>query len=94
MLLMIVPYIINCLTHFVSAQIKKLEQAVPVQQEYIKQIISPGWMHETGARAWCTEKTQRDWVEREVGGGIRMGNTCKSMADKTHYDIVKQLASN
>ena len=21
------------------------------------------------ARAWCTGKTQRDWVEREVGGG-------------------------
>ena len=26
-------------------------------------------------------KTQRNWVEREVGGGIGMGNTCKSMAD-------------
>ena len=42
---------------------------------------SPGWMHETSARAWCTGKTQRDGVEREVGGGIGMGNTCKSMAD-------------
>ena len=29
----------------------------------------------------CTGKTQRDWVEREVGGGIGMGNTCNSMAD-------------
>ena len=38
-------------------------------------------MHETSARAWCTGKTQRDQVEREVGGGIGMGNTCKSMAD-------------
>ena len=47
----------------------------------VKQITSPGWMHETSARAWCTGKTQRDWVEREVGGGIRMGNTCNSMAD-------------
>ena len=46
-----------------------------------KQITSPGWMHETSARAWCTGKTQRDGVEREAGGGIRMGNTCKSMAD-------------
>ena len=35
----------------------------------VKQITSPGWMHETSARAWCTGKTQRDWVEREVGGG-------------------------
>ena len=47
----------------------------------VKQITSPGWMHETCARAWCTGKTQREQVEREVGGGIGMGNTCKSMAD-------------
>ena len=48
---------------------------------WVKQITSPGWMHETSARAWCTGKTQRDRVEKEVGGGIGMGNTCKSMAD-------------
>ena len=47
----------------------------------VKQITSPGWIHETSARAGCTGKTQRNWVEREVGGGIGMGNTCKSMAD-------------
>ena len=23
----------------------------------VKQITSPGWMHETSARAWCTGKT-------------------------------------
>ena len=46
----------------------------------VKQITSPGWMHETSARAWCTGKTQRDGVEREAGGGIGMGNTWKSMA--------------
>ena len=46
-----------------------------------KQITSPGGMHETSARTWCTGRTQRDQVEREVGGGIGMGNTCKSMAD-------------
>ena len=33
----------------------------------VKQITSPGWMHETSARGWCTGKTQRDWVERKVG---------------------------
>ena len=43
--------------------------------------VHTGWMHATRARAWCTGKTQRDWVEREVVGGIGMGNTCKSMAD-------------
>ena len=47
----------------------------------VKQITSPGWMHETSARGWCTGKTQRDGMEREVGGEIGMGNTCKSMAD-------------
>ena len=47
----------------------------------VKHITSPGWMYETSAQAWCTGKTQRDQVEREVGGGIGMGNTCKSKAD-------------
>ena len=51
----------------------------------VKQIISPGWMHETSTRAWCTGKTQRDRVEREVGGGIGMGNTCNSMADSCQF---------
>ena len=46
----------------------------------VKQITSLGWMHETSAQTWCTGKTQRDGMEREVGGGIGMGNTCKPMA--------------
>ena len=28
----------------------------------VKQITSPGWMHETSDRAWCTGKTQWYWV--------------------------------
>ena len=28
----------------------------------VKEITSPGWMHETSARAWCTGKTQRDRI--------------------------------
>ena len=51
----------------------------------VKEITSPGWMHETSVRAWCTGKTQRDRVEREVGGGIGMRNTCKSMADSCQF---------
>ena len=47
----------------------------------VKQVTSSGGMHETSAQAWCIGKTQRDWVEREVGGWIWMGDTCKSMAD-------------
>ena len=44
-------------------------------------IAVPGWMHETSAWGWCTGKTQRDEMEREVEGGIGVGNICKSMAD-------------
>ena len=29
----------------------------------VKEITSPGWMHETSARAGCTGKTQRDRME-------------------------------
>ena len=47
----------------------------------MKQIASPGWMHETSAQGWFTGKTQRDGMGKEVAGGIGMGNTCKSMAD-------------
>ena len=51
----------------------------------VKQITSPGWMHETSAQGWCPGKTQRDGMGREAGGGIGMGNTCKSMADSCQY---------
>ena len=73
------------------------ENSIETLLSRVKQITSPGWMHETSARAWCTGKTQRNQVEREVGVGvgIGMGNTCKSMAGscqhmtKKHYNIVK-----
>ena len=41
--------------------------------------------NKTSAWAWCPGKTERDWVESEVGWGIGMGNTCKSMADSCQY---------
>ena len=47
----------------------------------VKQITSPGWMHETSAQGRCTGKTPLDRNGREAGGRIGMGNTCKSMAD-------------
>ena len=47
----------------------------------VKQITSPGGMHETSTRTWCTGKTQKNQLERKVGGEIGMGNTCNSMAD-------------
>ena len=39
----------------------------------VKQVTSPGWMHETSAQGWCTGKTQRDGVGREAGGGSGWG---------------------
>ena len=39
----------------------------------VKQIASPGWMHETSAQGWCTGKTQRDGMGREVEGGSGWG---------------------
>ena len=42
----------------------------------VKQVTSPGWMHETSAQGWCTGRP------RGMGWrGRRMGNTCKSMTD-------------
>ena len=39
----------------------------------VKQITSPGWMHEISALGWCIGKTQRNGMERESGAGIGMG---------------------
>ena len=39
----------------------------------VKQITSPGWMHETSAQRLCTGKTQRDGMGREAGGGDQDG---------------------
>ena len=39
----------------------------------VKQITNPGWMHETSAQGWCTGKTQRDGMGREVEGGSGWG---------------------
>ena len=34
----------------------------------VKQIASPGWMHETSAQGWGTGMTQRDGMGRVVEG--------------------------
>ena len=39
----------------------------------VKQITSPGWMHETSAQGWCTGKTQRDGVGGRWEGGPGWG---------------------
>ena len=44
---------------------------LPVQVQYMRQ----------GAQGWCTGTTLRDGMGREVGGMVRMWNTCTPMAD-------------
>jgi len=34
-----------------------------------------------GTQGWCTGRTLRDGMGREVGREFRMGNTCTTMAD-------------
>ena len=47
----------------------------------VKQIASPGSMHETGCSGLVHWDDPEEWDGREVGGEFRMGNTCTPMAD-------------
>ena len=48
---------------------------------YKKLIASSGLMQDVGCLGLCTGMTQRDGMEREEGGGFRMGNTCIPVVD-------------
>ena len=39
----------------------------------VKQITSPGWMHEASAQGWCTGMTQKDGDGEEGVRGDRDG---------------------
>ena len=60
---------------------------------YLKQIASPGSMHDTGCSGLVHWDDLRDGVGREVGGGFRMGNTWTPVADSCQCNSL-QLASN
>ena len=46
-----------------------------------KRIANLGSMQDTGCLGWCSGKTQRDGIGREVGRGFTIGNMCTPMAD-------------
>ena len=48
---------------------------------YVKQVASPGSMHETGCSGLVHWDDPEGWMGREVGRGFRMGDTCIPMAD-------------
>ena len=45
-----------------------------------QQITGPGWMHEISYPTWCSGRTWRERVGREVGEGSGMGKTCEPKA--------------
>ena len=47
----------------------------------MKQIASPGLMHETGCSGLVHWDDPEGWDGREVGEGFRMGDTCAPVAD-------------
>ena len=48
---------------------------------YMKQIASPGSMHETGCSGLVHGDDPEGWDRVEVGGRFRLGNTCIPVAD-------------
>ena len=65
--------------------LKSRDITLPIKVRLVKAMVFPVVMYgcdsETSAQDWCTGKTQKDGMGWEAGGGIGMGNTCKSMAD-------------
>ena len=49
--------------------------------QYFGHLMQRADSFEKDAWGWCTGMTQRDGMEREVGGGFRMGNTCTPVVD-------------
>ena len=55
----------------------------------VKQITSPGCMHETSAQGWCTGKTQRDGMGWVAGGGSGWGTHVNPWL--IHVNVWKKL---
>ena len=47
----------------------------------MKRVASPGSMHDTGCLGLVHWDDPEDGMEREGGGGFRMGNTCIPVVD-------------
>ena len=68
MMLMIVPCIINCLTHFISAQVNRPQHAVPVQiYEMNHQSRFDAWYWMLGAGTLRLPRVMV-WGGRKKGG--------------------------
>ena len=62
---------------------------------YVKQITSPGSMHETGCSGLVNWDDPEGWDGEEVGGGVQVGGHLythgwfMSIYGKNHHNIVK-----
>ena len=52
---------------------------------YVKRIISPGSMHDTGCSGPGHWDDPEGWDGEGMGGGFRMGNTCTPMVDSSQH---------
>ena len=52
---------------------------------YMKRVSSPGSMHDTGCLGLVHWDDPEGWYGKGEGGGFRMGNTCKPVADSFRY---------
>ena len=52
---------------------------------YVKQIASPGLMHDTGCSGLVHWDDPEGWDGKGGGRGFRMGNTCIPVADSCQY---------
>ena len=55
----------------------------------MKQIASPGSMHETGCSGLVHWDDPEGWDGERGGRGFRMGNTCKPMAESSLQCMAK-----
>ena len=55
---------------------------------YVKQIASPGSMHDTGCMGLVDWDDPEGWDGERGGRGFRMGNTCTPVAD-SHQCMAK-----
>ena len=92
MLLMIAPCIINCLNHFVSAQVTKLQHAMPVQLGYIK--LQQTTENITHPQMDTAIRTRRPETSKKGGPMPTPSQFSRSHQRELNAPIPKELASH
>ena len=75
--------VLNSLLDFVGEEEGRMVRENGIETcilSYVKQITSPGSMHDTGRSGLVHWDDPEGWEGEGGGRGFRMGNTCKPMA--------------